>query len=319
MLGLLRGRVYYNLLNWYRLLTLLPGFKANRRFMEQMMGVREGLPEQITRSLTSRSRGERVKDQIRLVGTLCGLVVNHMRLGTTIDGFYKRLNSALQPTDPGLKDMRPDELADYYRKLEQQLLTRWDAQLINDFFCMVFFGLLRKLTSAWCGDTAGTLHNELLCNQGGIISAEPAKRLAELGTLASENPQFVDDLIHAPLEQILDRMQALPEFERHYHNYLAQFGDRCLDELKLESATLHDDPLMLLRSVGYYAQRLLPLELVDEPNQATAICRQPASFIVPTSASNSSGSVILVLVMCVCTPDLPFQVGPAPAPPAIVS
>ena len=41
MLGLVRGRVYYNLLNWYRLLALLPGFAANRRFMEQMMGVRE--------------------------------------------------------------------------------------------------------------------------------------------------------------------------------------------------------------------------------------------------------------------------------------
>ena len=30
MLGLVRGRVYYNLLNWYRLLALLPGFTANR-------------------------------------------------------------------------------------------------------------------------------------------------------------------------------------------------------------------------------------------------------------------------------------------------
>src|SRR3990172_10222081 len=47
MLGLIRGRVYYNLLNWYRLLSVLPGFTVNRRFMEQMMGVREGLPESL--------------------------------------------------------------------------------------------------------------------------------------------------------------------------------------------------------------------------------------------------------------------------------
>ena len=38
MLGLIQGRVYYNLLNWYRLISLLPGFQANRGFMEQMMG-----------------------------------------------------------------------------------------------------------------------------------------------------------------------------------------------------------------------------------------------------------------------------------------
>ena len=28
MLGLIRGRIYYNLLNWYRLLALLPGFRS---------------------------------------------------------------------------------------------------------------------------------------------------------------------------------------------------------------------------------------------------------------------------------------------------
>src|SRR5262249_45103000 len=43
MVGLVRGRVYYNLLNWYRTLGLLPGFAFNRGFMERMMGVREPL------------------------------------------------------------------------------------------------------------------------------------------------------------------------------------------------------------------------------------------------------------------------------------
>lgn len=41
MLGRVDGRVYYNLLNWYRALALFPGFKANRKFMEGMMGVSE--------------------------------------------------------------------------------------------------------------------------------------------------------------------------------------------------------------------------------------------------------------------------------------
>src|SRR5206468_3705914 len=41
MLGLFRGQVYYNLLNWYRLVRLFPGFNYNKSFMESMMGVRE--------------------------------------------------------------------------------------------------------------------------------------------------------------------------------------------------------------------------------------------------------------------------------------
>ena len=45
MLGLVRGRVYYNLINWYRTLALFPGFALNRGFMERMMGVREALAD----------------------------------------------------------------------------------------------------------------------------------------------------------------------------------------------------------------------------------------------------------------------------------
>ncbi len=41
MLGLIRGRVYYNLRSWYLLLRLFPGFEYNRQFMESMMGVKE--------------------------------------------------------------------------------------------------------------------------------------------------------------------------------------------------------------------------------------------------------------------------------------
>ena len=40
MLGLIQGRVYYNLISWYRVLALLPGFTVNRKFMEQMISRR---------------------------------------------------------------------------------------------------------------------------------------------------------------------------------------------------------------------------------------------------------------------------------------
>ena len=40
-----------------------------------------------------------------------------------------------------------------------------------------------------------------------------------------------------------------------YDAYLAKFGDRTVNELKLESATLHDDPLPLFRAVGALARQ----------------------------------------------------------------
>src|SRR5690606_8283175 len=45
MIGLVRGRIYYNLGSWYRVLALLPGYRLNAGLMEGMMGVKEGIPD----------------------------------------------------------------------------------------------------------------------------------------------------------------------------------------------------------------------------------------------------------------------------------
>ena len=268
MLGLIRGRVYYNLLSWYQVLAMLPGFTVNRRFMEQMMGVREGLPADV---LLERDRAhwcERLRDSFRLLVTLIGLVVNHILLSRRIRSFHRRLDSSLAPVNPRLEDMRPDELAAHYHRLERQLLTRWDAPLINDFFAMIFHGVLRRLAERWSGDTTGSLANDLIAGGGGMISAEPAGRMREMALIAAENPGFVALLCDGSLDAILQGMEHLPSFKERCRDYLEKFGDRCLEELKLESPTLHDDPLMLLRPVGHLARCARSSESLPRPGNA---------------------------------------------------
>ena len=166
MLGLIRGRVYYNLLNWYRVLALLPGFTVNRHLMEQMMGVRESLPDEIAHELEQASTGERILDALRSVRMVFGLAGNYLTLDRQIEKFYLRLNGALAPPPTRFEDMRLDELVAHYYKLEQQLLSRWDAPLVNDFFAMIFHGVFRKLTERWCGDANGMLANDAIRGQG---------------------------------------------------------------------------------------------------------------------------------------------------------
>jgi pyruvate,water dikinase len=256
MLGLIRGRVYYNLLNWYRLLALLPGFTVNRRFMEQMMGVKEGLPESIVAEMTRATWKDRIKDRFRFLASLTALVRNHFALPGQIRRFYRRLDQALGTTRPDLEQLRPDELAAYYRDLERQLLTRWDAPLVNDFFAMIFYGVLRKLVEKWCGEVSGSLQNDLLCGEGGMISAEPAARVRAMAEAAHAEPALVTALCEGSLSNIDRVMERVPSFRSQYEAYLDKFGDRCMEELKLESRTLHDDPLMLLLSVGQMARRM---------------------------------------------------------------
>ncbi len=253
MIGLVRGRIYYNLLNWYRVLALLPGFRVNRRFMEQMMGVREGLPESVAEEIKNSSWRDRAKDSFNLTRTAFSLAANHFLLSKKIRSFYRRLDEALSNQGVALEDMRADELAAHYRDLERRLLARWDAPLINDFFAMIFYGLLGRMAEEWCKD--GSLKNTLLCSEGGIISAEPARRVRVMAEEISGDERFIAMLCEDSLDEILCSIDDRPRFKLLFDNYLEKFGDRCPDELKLESETLVDDPLPLLRSVGQMARR----------------------------------------------------------------
>ena len=99
MLGLVRGRVYYNLLSWYRVLALLPGFSVNRRFMEQMMGVREALPDEVLAGAPAATGWDRFVDALRLGRSLVGLVWALVRLPRSITRFYARLDAGARRAD----------------------------------------------------------------------------------------------------------------------------------------------------------------------------------------------------------------------------
>jgi pyruvate,water dikinase len=256
MLGLINGRVYYNLLNWYRLVALLPGYASNRRFMEQMMGVRESLPEDVAGAQRPPGAARRIGDAVRLAFALGGIAASLLTLDRRIARFYGRLRQTLGAQRPDLSGRRPDELVAYYRGLERRLLTHWDAPIVNDFATMISHGLLRRLCTAWAGDAGGTLSNDLLCGGTGMLSGEPARRVRAMAQIAASDRDLVRALCEQPPASIRAQVQARSALQRELDAYLDKFGDRCMEELKLESATLHDDPMPLLRAVGQCAASL---------------------------------------------------------------
>ncbi len=249
MLGHIRGRVYYNLLNWYRVLAVLPGFQLNRGFMEQMMGVREPLPEELVQLVTPPVSG-RVLEWLRVMRSLGSLLWQQWTLERNIRRFYTRLNAALAPLSRPLTAMSMEELIQHYRDLEAKLLRRWDAPLVNDFFAMIFFGLLRGLCKKWHGQE--TLANTLVRDTGGIISLEPVRRIEALAAVAR-----TEECIRAKLSASSGDadFSEFPEFASLLQDYIETFGDRCLEELKLESPSLREQPQLLLASIAAVSSR----------------------------------------------------------------
>ncbi|MBI2970766.1 MAG: phosphoenolpyruvate synthase [Gammaproteobacteria bacterium] len=251
MIGLIRGRVYYNLMNWYRLLALIPGFCVNRRFMEQMMGVRSRLAAQGAHEIAALPAGSQLADLWRMVCTGTALFGSFLTLRRSISCFHAELADALRLPAIPLEEQEPDELASYYRTLELRLLARWGVPIVNDLFAMIFQGVLRHLCSVWLDNTK--ICSRLLECGDKVISIEPVRRIRELARLAAANPGLPQSLITGTPAEIRRAVHAVPDFEREYERYLERFQDRCLGELKLESPTVRDDPLPLLRTVGALA------------------------------------------------------------------
>ncbi|MCB0109425.1 MAG: hypothetical protein KDE53_26065 [Caldilineaceae bacterium] len=282
LLGYINGHVYYNLLNWYRILALFPGFQMNRRFMEQMMGVKEPLADEWLDHVAppQTSRWARLVDGWRLARAGWGLLWGELTMARTMQRFQRRLDEALTLTPDDMVCMSLPRLAAEYRLVERQLLTQWDAPLINDFLCMIAFGLSRKLLAQQAGVAGLALHSTLLIGQGDIISAEPAQRIRAMAALIVDDDTLVDTLSNRPLDEALAALTTLPTLQAAYDDYLAKFGNRCLQELKLESATLHDDPTTLVRAIGQMALRLRtqPAEQVGAQEATAGIGEQLAPF-----------------------------------------
>ncbi len=252
MLGRIDGRVYYNLLNWYRALAMFPGFKSNRAFMETMMGVSEPLPEPIAQRIAPPTDEfyVRLLDRAKLVKVGLGLVWHQARLWWTKRQFYKRLNEALDTSNAAIDKMSAGELVEEYRKLEDRLLRRWDAPLVNDFLCMIAFGVTQKAMDKWGGDKGADLLSRVLVGQGDIISAEPARRIRSMGEEAARHSGLADRLERGEIGALEDA----PELKIEFEDYVRKFGDRCAQELKLESRTLHEDASPVLMAVAAAAR-----------------------------------------------------------------
>ena len=215
MLGLIRGRVYYNLYNWYKVLMMLPGYSINAGFMEQMMGVKEPLSR---RPVIVESKRWKYR---RLAALVTGNLINFLRLDAKVKHFQRNFDAAVAPFENNSPAGRsPHELAAIFNDLEKRLLDSWQPPLINDFFAMIFYGILKKLLVKWDIDQRGTLQNDLLSGAGDIqIDVLCAKLKSRFG---------VDSELDTPRVAYREKIRSTVRKQGRYKKQTGgsgQFGD----------------------------------------------------------------------------------------------
>jgi pyruvate,water dikinase len=249
MLGLIRGRVYYNLLNWYELVSMMPGFEYNKGFMEQMMGltvVKESKPQ-------SSAKEKYFVQLPRLLKVACKMLLAHLRLPKQINQFHAHFNQIYSHYSKlDYINMAPTDILAVYRTLEEEVLWKWRSPITNDFEAMIFHGILKKLTPV------GVLQNDLLSGEGDITSTALISDLILFAQEVSLNEHLKVQFIESTPEEAFSLLRCTSELNSKFNQYLEKYGVRCINEMKLESIPIKDDPLFCIAAIQNYLRNGIP-------------------------------------------------------------
>ena len=258
LLGFFYGRVYYNMLNWYKMLTLYPGYERNKRNLDIMISTksREELDSQYKQNV---SRLFRLKYYTKLFS-------RYTFFNKEIRGFKRRVRDYLSDFNKiNLNDLNQEDLIKIYHNSINELLNKWSVTVESDFLLMTYFGMLKKFCKK------NNLEGSFIQFISDIKNVISANQVSYLSNLAKEFNKF-EELINlankmnyrACLKEINSNLK-YKSLKDHIQNYLKEYGGRFANELKLETEDLDTNPEYIIKLLLLYSKSGLTINHNKNP------------------------------------------------------
>ena len=250
MVGLIDGRVYYNIENWYRLLQLGPAFNRNKEDVEKMIGLEH--PVDFIDGIHP-TRAEQLRRLPRLIPVVVRLAWQMRNRGARVRRFQAEVGREIRRIERD--SAAATDLRDLLKLTEQVLLLfdRWATQILNDLYLSNQAGRARRLLAAVAGDGAEEIVAGLLAAEEAVESLEPTIRLMRISERIRRDPALVaalaESMPSAALGAVRDRS---PELAAELDDFIERYGDRCMGEQKLETVSLRQDPSFLAKVLRNY-------------------------------------------------------------------
>lgn len=254
MLGLIKGRIYYNINNWYKGLLLLPSFKTNKDDMERMMGLQD--PVEFVED-TELSTYEKIRKIPSLLITLIRLLRAFSKLDKLVINFLESFSTHYKTINRNeLHKKSFTELIKTTEYLQNNVLLKWETPIINDFFVMMMNGKVHRWLNSIELENPSLYQNNLLSGEEGIESTEPTKVLLRLTQIVRDTPELAKLFEATSNQDLLGATKvSFPSFHNKCLEYIELYGDRCMGELKLETITLRTEPAFIFAVIKNYIKQ----------------------------------------------------------------
>ena len=262
MLGIANGRVYYKISNWYTFIKILPFNKKIIPVWQEMMGVSD---KEVT---TNKQK----------VGFFTHLFValNTGYLLSTVSKKMKKLNKFFLdiPKEFNQKfhlKINNNELLEIYDDLARKLSKDWDITLANDMSTFIFTGLVKSKFKKMGVKNYVITTNKYISGLAGINSMNPVKELVKISKFVAEEDLLLEKLKKMKTDEDFEKYVSNEnvntkesDFIQQLKSYVKEFGDRSIEELKLESKTFRTSPILLIKQILQYAENKEKLDIIEK-------------------------------------------------------
>lgn len=252
LLGLYKGRVYYNINNWYKGLQLLPSFKQNKADMERMMGLKEPVDFVIN---AEKTFVDKLKILPSLISNILKLSIAFLKLENSIKKFINNFSKYHLQFYNHLTINKNYTLRDLWQEkelLDKNLLNKWSVPIINDFYVMMQNGKVHRLLKSKGVENPDLYLSKFKFGTEGIASYKQGIALEKLAFQINLFPDITDKIINNDVEVHSYISAQHPTIYRKIEEFVNDYGDRTIAELKLETITMRIDRSIFYKYLKIY-------------------------------------------------------------------
>ncbi|HII16295.1 TPA: hypothetical protein HA361_00100 [Candidatus Woesearchaeota archaeon] len=229
LIGFHKGRMFYNLFNWYRMLALFPGYARNKRNLDEMIGVKERVELE-----NSLNKGESMPFSAYYYILLMARLI---AFESKAKEFTSKVNQYLSwASSQDFAAMDLDELLHVYYSFKRELLGRWSHTVDNDFLAMTTYGFLRTLCRKYRLDES--FLQQMITGLGRVASAQQVKDMRLIAQEVAASPKLQAIILEGKANVAASDIENLPEYSlllRNIRKYLQEYRGRFGNDLKLEA------------------------------------------------------------------------------------